>query len=297
MTRRLRSTALGTLAFIAALALGGCAAGAMNSTTESGDATFDGESAEAFADAPVDEAGADLQSVDGRSVITTGHLYLTVDAPLEAAAEAARIAERAGGRVDGRSEYSPEQRGYAGAELVLRLPSSTLTATLEELRALGEVEELTLQASDVTREVQDVDARITALRSSVERLLALQDAAATVEDLINLETAISDRQGQLESLEAQQRYLADQVDLSTIRLTIGSDAEAPIDEPDTFLSGLVTGWEALVAVGSGMLVLLGVMLPWLALLGVLGLIVVLIVRSARRRRVRVTTATAAAARD
>ena len=79
---------------------------------------------------------------------------------------------------------------------------------------------------------------------ALERLLALQDAAATVEDLIDLETAISDRQGQLESLEAQQRYLADQVDLSTLRLTLGSDATAPVDEPDTFLTGLIAGWEA-----------------------------------------------------
>ena len=181
----------------------------------------------------------------------------------------------------------PEYRGQlegARAELLLRLPSATLTETLEELRALGEVEELTLQTDDVTREVQDLDARITALRSSVERLLALQDAAATVEDLIDLETAISDRQGQLESLEAQQRYLADQVDLSTLRLTLGSDATAPVDDPDTFLTGLIAGWESLVAVGSGLLVIAGVLLPWLAVLGVLALATLLVVRGARRRR-------------
>ena len=277
MTRRLRLTTAASLTLLAALALGGCSAGASDSATDSGGPAFGGDS---------EEAALDGEASDGRSVITTGQLYLTVAAPLEAAEEAARIAERAGGRVDGRTEYSPDQGRYAAAELLLRLPSATLTETLEELRALGEVEELTLQTDDVTREVQDLDARITALRSSVERLLALQDAAATVEDLIDLETAISDRQGQLESLEAQQRYLADQVDLSTLRLTLGSDATAPVDEPDTFLTGLIAGWESLVAVGSGLLVIAGVLLPWLAVLGVLALVMLLVVRGARRRRGR-----------
>lgn len=287
MTRRLRLTTAASLTLLAALALGGCSAGASDSATDSGGPAFGGDSGGESFDAPAaEEAALDGEVSDGRSVITTGQLYLTVAAPLEAAEEAARITERAGGRVDGRTEYSPDQGRYAAAELLLRLPSATLTETLEELRALGEVEELTLQTDDVTREVQDLDARITALRSSVERLLALQDAAATVEDLIDLETAISDRQGQLESLEAQQRYLADQVDLSTLRLTLGSDATAPVDEPDTFLTGLIAGWESLVAVGSGLLVIAGVLLPWLAVLGVLALVTLLVVRGARRRRGR-----------
>jgi hypothetical protein len=122
------------------------------------------------------------------------------------------------------------------------------------------------------------------LRSSITRLLALQDQAATVDDLIALETAISDRQAELESLEAQQRYLADQVGLSTITLVLGSNEVAPIDEPDTFLSGLVTGWEALVTFGSGLLVLFGLLLPWLVVLGLIAFAIVMIVRRATRRR-------------
>ncbi|MBX9717480.1 MAG: DUF4349 domain-containing protein [Microbacteriaceae bacterium] len=159
-----------------------------------------------------------------------------------------------------------------------------VTATLERLQELGEVEELQLSSSDVTREVQDIDARVTALRSSITRLLELQDAAATVEDLIALETAISDRQAQLESYEAQQRYYAEQVGLSTVTLVLGSTEVAPVDEPDTFLSGLVTGWEALVSFASGLLVVVGVLLPWVLALGLIGLAALLIVRAAVRRR-------------
>lgn len=284
MTVRQRLLTIPALA-LAAVLLSGCAA--MSSVESSYDVPADGGGFDAGArslggdDELVAEESADR--ADDRSVITTGYLYVTVDAPLESAAEAVAIAEAAGGRVDARQEFAPQGGDAGGAQLTLRIPAERLTATLDRLKELGEVEELQLSASDVTREVQDIDARVTALRSSITRLLALQDAAATVEDLITLETAISDRQAELESLEAQQRFLADQVGLSTITLVLGSRDVAPVTEPDTFVTGLITGWEALVAFGSGLLVLLGVLIPWLVLFGLLGLIVVLIVRRARRR--------------
>lgn len=251
-------------------------------TTESGGNSGGGE----LVDGAGGEGGAgDLVdgSGPGREVITTGSLYVTVGEPLDAAAEAARIAERAGGRVDGRDEYAPRQGDRGGAELVLRIPSAQLTEVIESLQQLGESEELSLSASDVTREVRDVEARIGALTSSVERLLALQGSAGDVEELIALETAISDRQAQLESLQSQQRSLADQVSLSTLRLTLGSEQTAPVDEPDTFLSGLQTGWDALLAFLGGALVAVGVLLPWMLAIGLIVLTALLVLRRARGR--------------
>lgn len=269
---------------LAALLLGGCASAGSTENMTAYDMSDDGggmPQAPVFSEAGEDSAG---ERADDRSVITTGYLYLTVDAPLESAAEAVAITEAAGGRVDARQEFAPNRGDAGGAQLTLRIPADRLTATLDRLRELGEVEELQLSSSDVTREVQDIDARVTALRSSITRLLALQDAAASVEDLIALETAISNRQAELESLEAQQRYLSDQVGLSTITLVLGSRQVAPVTEPNTFVTGLVAGWEAMVAFGSGLLVLLGLLLPWLVLLGLLGLVILLIVRRARRTR-------------
>lgn len=295
MTRRSAVLMPGALV-AAALLLAGCSA----STAESG-ADSGGEYSPGMPAAPMpDEAGGDLDGPvteegrdggvtapeDGRSVITTGWMYLTVEAPLEAATEAATIAERAGGRVDARSEYAPQGSDAGGAELVLRIPSDRLTQAIDDLKELGEVEELSLTASDVTREVQDLDARISALQSSLDRLLALLAQAEDIEDLITLESVVADRQGQLESLQAQQRSLADQVSLSTLTLTLGSESVAPPTEPNTFLDGLSQGWEALVAFGSGALVVIGVMIPWVLALGIVGLVILVSVRAALRRRAR-----------
>ena len=228
-------------------------------------------------------------SVD-RDVITTGTVTVTVDDPLDAAADAVRVTEAAGGRVDARSETAPVNGNGGTATLTLRIPADKLTATLDSIKELGDVQEVSLTGTDVTMETQDLDARITALRASVDRLLALLATATDTEALIQLETAISDRQGQLESMEAQRRYYTDQVSMSTIDLRLVSEYTAPAAEPDSFFSGLAAGWNAFVAFFAGLLVVAGVLLPWLVLAGIIAGVILLLLR--RRRRVAATSAAA-----
>jgi hypothetical protein len=271
--------------FVSALALVGCSAPASDSAEYSDrDSGVTApqvapEAAEGGSEAPVAQDAID------RQVVTTGWVTITVDEPMDAAADAVRIVEGSGGRIDGRSEYAPIDGDKGSATLTLRIPADSLTATLDRLRDLGDVQEVSLNASDVTMQTQDLDARITALDASIERLLTLMAGATDTEALISLETAISDRQAELESLKAQQRYLADQVSMSTITLSLVSVADAPVQEPDTFVSGLIAGWNAFVAFFAGLLVALGVLLPWLIFAGIVTLVVVVLVRRSQKRKV------------
>jgi Domain of unknown function (DUF4349) len=233
-----------------------------------------------------DSLATDPAAGSNRQVITTGYVTITVDKPVDASAEAIRIVEGSGGRVDGRAETAPVNGNDGSATLTLRIPSDTLTATLDKLRALGAVQEVSLNSADVTMETQDLDARITALTASVDRLLALLSTATDTENLITLETAISDRQAQLESLESQRRYYADQVSLSTVTLNLVSDFTGPTAKPDNFFDGLVAGWTAFVAFFSGLLVAIGVLLPWLVFLGIVALIVVVLVKRRSQKPAR-----------
>jgi len=260
---------------VAALSLAGCSAGFSPAESQSSDGGTVNNGYEA---AP--EAGG--ESIVDRAVIVTGDLTLTVDAPADAAREAVRIAEASGGRVDARNEYAPADGDKGRASLTLRLPSDSLTETLDKLKKLGEVETLEMSSDDVTTEVEDLDARTSALAASISRLHALLRTAKDTGDLIELETAITERQSELESMQSQQRYLADQVSLSTISVSFISTADAPVDKPETFLSGLEAGWLAFIAFGSGVLVILGLLLPWIVFFGIIAAAVVFILR--RRKR-------------
>jgi len=287
----MRRTLIGsTVLLAAALALTGCSA-ASSGGGDAGDYSVP-QGAPAPGIAEGDSAGgaldSDASSGDGttstadRQVIVTGDVTITADDPIAASRDAVRIVETAGGRVDGRTEYAPANGDKGSATLQLRIPADKLTATLDKLEELGRADQVSLSTSDVTVQSQDLDARINALRASIERLNGLMAQATNIDDLITLESAISSRQAELESLESQQRYLDDQVSMSTVNLYLRSDAEAPKVAPGDFWSGLATGWGAFVAFWAGLLVVLGVLLPWIVMLAIIAALIIWIVR--RRRR-------------
>ncbi|MBH0117439.1 DUF4349 domain-containing protein [Salinibacterium sp. NG253] len=256
------------------------------------DAGSSGDSTVLDQGAPAADGALVSESDISREVITTGYMSVIVKTPAEATAEAIRITESVGGRVDARNEYAPSEHSGGSSTLTLRIPASDLTATLDKFTDLGELQEVSTNAVDVTMQSQDLEARITALEASVDRLLALLTTADDTDTLIQLETAISSRQGELESLKSQKRYFDDQVAMSTLTLSLVSEAEAPSVEPGNFFDGLSAGWAALVAFFSGLLVLVGVLLPWIIFLAIIAAIIVMIVRFAlRSRRVSPVSAT------
>ena len=265
-----------TAVVVTVLALAGCSAGSADysSTDQSGG----GVSAPMTDGVTSDSSESTVASPVDRQVITTGWVTITVDEPMDAAAKAITITEQVGGRVDGRSEYAPVDGDKGSATLTLRLPADGLNETLDKFKQLGDVQEISLNSQDVTMVTQDLDARIKAMSASIDRLLALLSTASDTDTLITLETAISDRQAQLESMQSEQRYYADQVALSTVTLNLVSVADAPVETPNNFFSGLAAGWNAFVGFFAGLLVVFGVLIPWIVLAGVITGVVLLIVK-------------------
>ena len=180
-----------------------------------------------------------------RQVVTTGSVVLVVGDPAAAATRAGEIVELAGGRVDERTELAASDEREASARLVLRIPAGALTAALAELKALGEVDQVQLTSTDVTDAAQDLDARISALEVSVGRLETLMASSTTSADLIDLESALSSRQGDLESKRAERSSLAGQVALATVTLDLVPEATIAAGGPSGFWSAIGTGWTSL----------------------------------------------------
>jgi hypothetical protein len=163
------------------------------------------------------------------------------------------------------------------------VPAAALTKLLADLEDVGEVANVSVSRSDVTSKTVDLDARITALQTSVARLQALMGQAASTADLLAAEKALSERQESLESLQSQRALLADQVELSTITVHLVPVGVAPPGGPDGFLEGLDTGWRALVSALRLAVIVLGILLPWLAVAALVASAVLLPIRRARRR--------------
>ncbi len=274
-------------ALVVALAVAGCSAGA--STTSGPDAEMasvagdaGGEDSAAYA---ADEEGAPAPgSQEPQYVITEGYMTVVVDEPTLASPAVTQIVRRAGGYVESRSEQAPTDGRAGRASLVLRIPATALDATLAEIEELGELGTRETSATDVTLAVTDLDARIEALETSNDRLLAMLADAQRTEDLITIERTLQERQGELESLRAQRTVLGNRVALATIEVILTSDPPPPTVGPGGFWPGVVAGWNALVDTLRGASVVVGVLLPWAIFFGILTVVVVQIVRQVRRRR-------------
>jgi hypothetical protein len=220
-----------------------------------------------------------------RSIIYTGTITVRVTKVDEAALRASAAATGAGGFVGGDERTSTSSR--ANAKLVLRVPADKFTDVLNTLHDLGKEESRSVSTQDVTEQVADVDARIANAQASVERVRALMARAQTIGEITSLESELSRREGDLESLKARKRKLDDLTALSTITLVLlGPDEpSAPAKKADTgFLAGLKGGWSAFLASMEVLLTIIGALVPWLVALGIPLTLVWWLVRRSRRNR-------------
>ncbi|WP_431277786.1 DUF4349 domain-containing protein [Leifsonia poae] len=281
-TGAMRRRTAGAAAVLAAvILLAGCTASSGSGTAGSVAENPTKQGATGAADTAADGVKDKTVLSADRDVVTTGTVSLTVADPIAAADAATAAVERARGRVDSSTEQPATGGEKAGATLVLRIPAERLSATLSTIKHLGTVNSVSLKSDDVTTQSSDVDARIAALRTSVDRLLDLMSKATTTADLITIESTLSQRQADLDSLSAQKAALDDQIAMSTVTLELHAKGTVATPAPASFWSGLGTGWDALVATLSGLLVALGVLLPWLVVLGAIGGAVWFIVRRMR----------------
>ncbi|MEU1985279.1 DUF4349 domain-containing protein [Nocardia sp. NPDC019395] len=224
------------------------------------------------------------EQVTERKEVVTGTVELTADNPIAAAQTLTDRVAELDGRIDQRTENPGTDDTDPHANLVIRIPAGETEAFINGLGEVGEVTEVSTNRDDVTLRWQDLDARMTALRASVDRLRDLMARAANTADLIAAEEALADRQAELDSLTGQRRYLDDQITLSTLTIDIGTTAEKKGDTgPSNFWDGVVDGWNSLVDWLKDAVVFVGQAVPWLAFIAVAAGIVAAIVRLFRGR--------------
>jgi Ca-activated chloride channel family protein len=214
-----------------------------------------------------------------RDIVTTGSLQLVVAGPTQAADRLVAAATDAGGRVDSRSERSGSSSPTV--DLVLRIPADKLDGVVSDAKKLGAVESMSIGHTDVTSQRVDLDARIEALQTSVNRLLQLMGRAGNVADLLAAESSLTERQAELDSLRAQRATLGDQVAYATINVHIAAE---PTVTHRGFLGALEHGWHSLLSAVHGVVLVAGFLIPWMPVLAVVALVTFLVMRRKPFRR-------------
>lgn len=124
------------------------------------------------------------------------------------------------------SEITGSRLNYAGepilrhASMTVRIPTKHLEAFLQAAQASGNIVSQSETTEDVTLQYSDVESRKKSLEIEQERIWALLEKAESLESVIALEERLSEIRYELESLEARLRLYNNQVEYSTVHLTL-----------------------------------------------------------------------------
>lgn len=133
---------------------------------------------------------------------------------------------------NGRSYRSNDTKN---ANLTIRIPSVKLDEFLSAVSEQSNVTSKNETVTDVTLQYVDLESHKKALEAEQERLLEMIEQAETVEDMITIESRLSEVRYQLESQESQLRTFDNQIQYSTVYLTIAEvEKYTPVAERTFF---------------------------------------------------------------
>lgn len=114
------------------------------------------------------------------------------------------------------SEYD-DRRTYT---MTIRVPEDKLDAFMNQLDSTGTVTSATESTEDVTLQYTDIEAHKKALKTEYDRVMELLEKAETMDQILALESKLSDLRYQLDSYESQLRVMDNQITYSTVSLTL-----------------------------------------------------------------------------
>lgn len=285
MTRqRFRFAGITALALL--LSLTACSASSGSDTGDAGmsDMSHSRVSEEAaVADGALDMDTVTVDPVESH-VIQEAWLNLGVDDVEQAVTNIGDLVAGLEGRIDHRSMYRGSQEEVTSASLQVRVPSDSLTEAIAQLGDVGTIRDESTNARDVTMQHVDLTARVDSLTTSITRLEALLEETTSVSELIEVETALADRQADLESLTAQLDSLTDAVQYATLGVEVQLNT-SPVPSGETsFMDALVAGFWSIISALNGLMIMTGYALPWLGLAGVIMLVILAIVKVRKTRK-------------
>ena len=198
------------------------------------------------------------------------------------------LVERMGGYYENSelNNYSTYRRGY----YVVRLPAENFEAFLSAVGELCQVNNLSRSAEDISEYYYDTESRLATQQTKLARLQDLLRQAEDMEDIITLESAISETELVIEQLTGTLRKYDSLVGYSTVNISLSEVYKlTEVTEPAigfgaklgqafrTGATGFVDGMQRF---------LLSVARGWIGWLIVIILVVVaiIVVKKVRRRR-------------
>ena len=148
----------------------------------------------------------------------------------------------------------------------------------------GNITNISQDIRDITLEYVDVAGRISTLEAELERLNELLSEASSIEDILAIESKISDVRYELESYQSRMNSYDNQIDYSTVNISVLEVDVVSASQGDSVWEQIQSGFmSSLYGLGRGLSGFVIGLLSGIPYLAVIVVVIVIIVKVAHRR--------------
>ena len=200
------------------------------------------------------------------------------------------LMEESGGWFES-SSLGSRGSGYRYANYTVRVPVERYRSFLDQAGELCHLLYSDEYVEDVSEAYYDTQGRLKTQQIKLERLQSLLARAEAMEDIITIESAISETEQRIDDLSGTLQHYDARVSYSTIHITLREVARlSNVEEPVTgfgaqLTAALASGWKNFVSSLQDLAIDLAYGWMWVLILVV---VVVVLVRRLRRKKIRVS---------
>ena len=237
----------------------------------------------AFEEYPSTIDGDKLKDV---KMVYTANMDLQTLSFDQADSDISALVEEMGGYFEQRS-ISNRSSGYRYAEYTVRVPAEKFNDFCSQMGTLCHLVYKNESADNITESYYDTQSRLVTAQTKLERLQELLRRAESMEDIITIESAISETEWTIENLTGTLRTYDSLVGYSTIYMTLhevyelSGQGQAPVTFGDRLGESFLDGLKAIGRTAQNFAVWLAYSWFWLLIVVV---IVIVVLRTIRRRK-------------
>ncbi len=163
-----------------------------------------------------------------RKIIKNGSLSLLVKKIEDSVQSIQSLTKTFGGFVTSSQVYE-NSAGMKSGTITIRFPADRFEEAMAAIKNFAvKVEREDVNAQDVTEKFIDLEARLRNLEAQEIQYLEIMKRAFNVNDILQVQQRLGDARGQIEQIQGQIQFLSRQVDMSTITISMISEADVEV---------------------------------------------------------------------
>lgn len=249
--------------------------------------------------ADTDNEGSALRAQDGQKIVYTGSLSIQTLEYDKSAASIRRKIREAGGFSEAESENDNDYNWYRRStgpsstrnlNITARIPSEKFESFMDSLQGDGKVMNRSMNAENISQVYANKETYKKALEKEQERLLAMMDKAVTIEDMIAVESRLSEVERQLNTYKTDLSAMDKDVQYSTIYISLEevkrySDETPTVTFPEKVKYAFEDAINSFTEFCEGIVLFIIRSFPFLILLAIVIALVIRLIRKRQEKRI------------